>query len=304
MEMANNKTNRETDIKGEDVPIDNKVDTVEVLLAHYQLTHSDREEDNLLTRRRLSQRCESTADSSLPRLLTLPAELRNKIYFMVINDIPGIMNVHRRPVGQYSLRQPALARANRQLRREILPIFFHKMSFGIRIYPKMHSEVDEVWNGFLDRFAALAVGFDGVSCLSRIQSLEVELWHPAFRPPLRRRPRPYQNRLVHDHDKPTGEFPLHMCDGIYLQFGALPRSPCERFGGEDEDWTNRDSVKAVLKAAIVQNRIGMYTLGLETFWKTYPFERLVDLLMMIAAECKMAARVIRVGTSFAPTYRW
>lgn len=301
--MTNNKTNHETDIKGEEVPIDNKVDDVEVPLAHYQLTHSDREEDGLLTRRRLSQRCEPTATSSLPRLLALPAELRNKIYSMVIDDIPDIITMHHRAVGQYSLRQPALAKVNRQLRSEILPIFFHKKSFGIRIYPKKHSEVDEVWNSFLNRFAALAAGFDGVSCLSRIRRLEVELWHPAFNSPLRRRPRSYQD----DHGTPPDEFPLRMCDGVYLQFGADPRSPCKRVGSEDQDWTNRDSVKAVLTAALVQNRmfphIGMSTTRApESFWETYPFERLVDLLMMIAAECKMAARVIRVGTSFAPRY--
>ncbi|KAL1866904.1 hypothetical protein Daus18300_006607 [Diaporthe australafricana] len=301
--MANNKANNEADINGEEVLIDTKVDAVKMIHAHRQQTHSDREEDGLLDRHELPQGCESTSDISQSPLLDLPPEIRNKIYFMVLVDIPRIIEFANRPAGEFSLRQPALAKANRQLRHEILPIFYHR-SFGIRIYPKTHSEVDKVWKGFLDSFAAMTVRLDGVSILSRIQSLEVELWHPAFRRPYRRRPRPDDIQHVHDHDYQNAEFPLYMSDGIYLQFGALPRHPCERLRDEDTDWTNRASVKAVLERAIEQNRRIIYrrsdTRDWDSVWRTYPFERLVDLSMMIAAECEKAARVIRIGTSFAP----
>ena len=220
------------------------------------------------------------------------------IYFMVIDDIPTMADQNQRPVGEFSPCQPALAKANRQLRHEVLPIFYSSKSFGMRIYPKTHGEVDEVWNKFLGSFGALITGLDGASHLSHVQNLEVELWHPAPNVP-----RPGGLRTVTqslpDHDNQPDFFPLTMSNGVYLHFGARRRLLEQTVGGEDTDWTDRDAVTAVLKTAIVDNRRYLDAYRLERFWVTYPFERLVDLVMMIAAECKEAGRVVRIGTSFA-----
>lgn len=62
-------------------------------------------------------------------------------------------------------------------------------------------------------------------------------------------------------------------------------------------------VTSFLKAAIVQfcirNRAGPKLARLERFWATYPFERLVDLVVMIAAEFKQMSRVVRIGSSLS-----
>lgn len=225
---------------------------------------------------------------------------------MVIDDIPRIIFHVQRPVAEYSPSQlPALARANRQLRHEVLPMFVHmKRSFGIRIHPKTHDEAEEVWNKFLDHFGALTTGINGISLLSLVDNLKVELWHPAFNVPshpwigpLTRNQRVLQNY--------NGQYPLTLCNGIYLQFGSRPDQLTQRFGGDNTDWTDRDVVTALLKTAIVHNRTNgrRVTISerpeLERFWVIYPFERLVDLVMMIAAEFKETSRVVRIGTSFS-----
>ncbi|KAL1865516.1 hypothetical protein Daus18300_007161 [Diaporthe australafricana] len=238
--------------------------------------------------------------------LALPPEIRNKIYTMVIANTPGIPQNTDRAIGEFSLCQPALAQVNRQLRHEILPMWYSEKSFGTRIYPKMLSEAAQVWQGFLDRFNAHTTGADGSSYLSRIQRLEVELWHPAFDPdPLRRARRTsFFNDFYHIPD-PSDSFPLKMSNGVYLQFGPINRpvgmAQHPRVGDDDSDWSDYAAVRALLRAAIVEDRSNQerHPWKLEFFWKTFPFERLVGLVMMIAVECKEAARLVRVGTSFA-----
>ncbi|KAI3400865.1 hypothetical protein diail_1554 [Diaporthe ilicicola] len=65
-------------------------------------------------------------------LLALPPEIRSKIYIMVITNNPKIPAWGRCPAGELSLCQPALAHVNRQLRYDILPIWYREKSFGIR----------------------------------------------------------------------------------------------------------------------------------------------------------------------------
>ncbi|KAL2289303.1 hypothetical protein FJTKL_02309 [Diaporthe vaccinii] len=247
-------------------------------------------------------------DSVELSLLTLPAEIRRKIFSMVIDDIPRTKHYGQRPVGDYSLsQQPALARVNRQLRHEVLSMFIHKKkSFGIRIHPKTHDEAEEVWNKFLDHFGALTTSINRVSHLSLVENLEVELWNPVFRVPSRPRIGPL-TWTQHKRQERIEQCPLTVCNGVYLQFGPRPGRLTQRFGGEDTDWTDRDVVTALLKAAIVQNRTGNRVVPipkLERFWATYPFEWLVDLVMMVAAEFEKTSRVVRIGTSFSTLDGW
>ncbi|KAG6355373.1 hypothetical protein INS49_003335 [Diaporthe citri] len=276
-------------MNNDEVAIVNKVDSVE----------QDCKNDSVIS----STSMESITIDKLS-LLTLPAEVRNSIFSMVIDDIHRIEHHCQRPVGEYSLsQQPALARANRQLRHEVLPMFIYKKkSFGIRIHPKTHGEAEEVWNKFLNHFGALTTGINGISHLSLVENLEVELWHPAFHVPSRPWTEPL-TRTQHKLQEHNEQFSLALSNGVYLQFGSRPGRLTQLLGGDSTDWTDRDVVTALLKAAIVQNRTSdrQFTIlgRLERFWATYPFERLVDLVMMIAAELKETSRVVRIGTSFS-----
>lgn len=223
---------------------------------------------------------------------------------MVIDGIPRMNNYGPRPVGEYSLsQQPTLAKVNRQLRHEVLPVFiYRKRNFGIRIHPKTHDEAQEVWNKFLDHFGALTTGINGISHFSLMQNLEVELWHPAFPTPSPPSIGPL-TWIQHKFQEHNEQFPLTLSNGVYLQFGSRHLLFTQRFGDKNTDWTDRDVVTALLKAAIVHNRTYSSALRtperLERFWATYPFERLVDLVMMIAAEFKKKSRVVRIRTSFS-----
>lgn len=230
----------------------------------------------------------------------LPPEIRIEIYEMIIADIPCTQDVNH-PVGEFNLCQPALAKVNRMFRREVLHMWYNKKSFGICLYPRRHSEVDQVWRNFVDRFKAHTAGADGSHHLSRIQRLQVELWHPAYGPDFDRY-RIYRER---------GVFPLNMCNGVYIQFGALAgqfgahAKPFRlRIDHSKTDWTDRRAVRALMMVSIVETRRERDLTIVWRFFKTYPFERLVDLVMMIAAECKEAARVLHIATSFAPLQPW
>lgn len=227
------------------------------------------------------------------------------IYDMVVTDAPDTLNMDH-PVGESTLRQPALAKVNRQLRSEVLPIWYKERFFGICVYPKRHSEADQVWQDFIDRFKAHTDGADGSHYLSRVKRLQVELWHPAFDPGFLPDPNimpgwiptPEFHRIYHQ----TGLFPFEMCNGVYLRFGDVNWSKGHRVrvGNEDPDWTDRGAVRAMLEAGIVEERGDRYPDRLEQFWRTFPFDRLVDMVMLIADECKDAARSVHMKTSFAP----
>lgn len=218
----------------------------------------------------------------------LPPELRNEVYAMAIADMPLAQDLDH-PVGEFNLCQPALARVNRQLRSEVLPMWYGaRRSFGICIHPRWHSEADQAWQGFVDRFQAHAAGADGSHHLSCIRRLQVELWHPAFGPGLLRK---------------TSRFFFDRRNGVYIHFGPLATSFPDRAGVRVDitDWTDRHTVRARIRASIVETRHEQYIDRLCRFFGTFPFERLVDLVMMVAAECKEAARFVHIATSFAPT---
>lgn len=276
----------------EEVPVETKVDSVDVRGIYHQQTNNFSEGGPSLTRRKMPGTELSTVNSRRSRLLSLPAELRNMIYSMVLDDIPKKEESnYRRPLGDFSLIQPALARVNRQLRSDILPMFYyHKGSFGMRILPKDHADVNEVWYSWVDRFQILKIRPDGGDpFLPHIQSLEVELWHPA-------------NKYPSDQTDADGNAPPEPYDGIYLQFGGSPRPDCNvrlASGIDGMDWNDRFSVRVALLTGIVESRRGIGLDLLELLLENYPLERLVDLVMMIANGCKKAAQVIYIGTYFA-----
>lgn len=218
-------------------------------------------------------------------MFTLPPELRNEMYKMVMNDVYKGPELRCRPVADFSLRQPALAQVNHQLRREVLPMWYSERSFGIRIYPRFLSQIDQVWHDFKTRFEAHTDGEDGSNFLSFIKCLEVELWHP----------------IVKDDRCPI---PLLNCNGIYLKFGHTDRLSYSghRVGDASTDWNDRDAVRALLEIAIVRNRFEAPTrlhtaFSINQFKADYPFERLVDLVVIIATKCKAAAQVVHVKSS-------
>lgn len=228
------------------------------------------------------------------------------IYNMVIADTPHTLN-RNHAVGESTLRQPALAKVNRQLRSEVLPIWYKERFFGICVYPKRHSEADQVWQDFVDRFKAHTDGADGSHYLSRIKRLQVELWHPAFNPSfvLDRNTMPgwIPTRDYHRLYQQTGLFPFEMCNGVYLRFGDLNWTKGDhqvRVGNKETNWADRGAVRALLEAGIVEQRGDREPDRLEWFWRTFPFDRLVYLVMLIAGECKEAARSVHIKTSFAP----
>jgi hypothetical protein len=72
----------------------------------------------------------TTSGHTLFRLLDLPAELRNRIYhFAVVNEKPIDIIHHKRWRRAEALQQPALASTCKQLRKEVLPIFYGGNSF-------------------------------------------------------------------------------------------------------------------------------------------------------------------------------
>lgn len=310
--MANDKANNQADMNNEEMSIQKDYDALEIGHTTQQQKHSHRERDDILTVRALPQKCQSIADSPQSPLLALPAEIRNIIYAMVLADLRHIIGHVHRPIGEFSLRQPALAKVNRQLRHEILPMFYFQKGFGVRIYGKTHSEVDQAWQSFLDRFAALKAGIDGISYLSYIQRIEVELWHPAFE---LSEPKP---RRYNEND----QFTFALSHGVYLQFGRSvtddynqrPRGlPAmvrhgRRVGNDNTDWADRDLVRNLLRNTVAREygildpeNFGPHILGfrsLHRFQATYPYERLVDLAMMIAAECKQLAGHVYLEASF------
>ncbi|KAK7702639.1 hypothetical protein SLS64_009602 [Diaporthe eres] len=223
---------------------------------------------------------------------TLPAELRIQIYAMVIADMPSTKDLDH-PVGDFDLCQPALAKVNRQLRGEVLHMWYREKSFGICIHPKWHSEVEKVWQDFVGRFKAHTAGADGSHHLSRVRRLQVELWHPSS----------YERACDYYYRRRRpGETPLWACNGVYVRFGADGKPPCHSVGVVNNNWTDRSLARGLLKASIVGTRRDWSPDNLEQFWETYPLERLVDLVMMIAGECKEAAGSLHISTSMPPAW--
>lgn len=206
---------------------------------------------------------------------------------MVFADMPWTQDLNH-PVGEFDLCQPALAKVNRQLRGEVLHMWYREKSFGICIRPKRHSEVEQVWQDFVGRFKAHAAGADGSHHLSRVRRLQVELWHPSD----------YDYYRLHR----PGEIPLLACNGVYVRFGAHGKPPCHSVGVVNNNWTDRSLIRGLLKASIEGTRRDCSPDNLEQFWETYPFERLVDLVMMIAGECKEAAGSLHISTSMPPAW--
>lgn len=231
------------------------------------------------------------------------------IYDMVVADAPDTLNMDH-PVGESTLRQPALAKVNRQLCSEVLPIWYKERFFGICVYPKRHSEADQVWQDFVDRFKAHTDGADGSHYLSRIKRIQLELWHPALDPGFLPDPDTIPG-LIHTETShrtylQTGLLSYDMCNGVYIRLGDVnwPGSKWSlaghRVGDKDTNWADRTAVRALLEAGIVEERGDRYPDRLERFWRTFPFDRLVDLVMLVGEECKEAACSVHIKTSFAP----
>lgn len=223
---------------------------------------------------------------------------------MVLHDIV-IAFKEKHPAGCHDLSQPALAKVNRQLRSEVLPMWYRDKTFGIRIQPRRHSEIDQVWQRFLDRFKAHTAGADGSHYLSSIKRINVVLCNPALEPGFNPADSRLWGELEQDpsyrYYRRTGEIPRDLSNCIELQFG--PKWLWELDGratGNIIDWTDRVAVRATLEAGITERRCGNRSKPrLDKFWETYPFERLVDLAMMIGSECKDAARFLNFGVSLA-----
>ncbi|KAL1849871.1 hypothetical protein Daus18300_013128 [Diaporthe australafricana] len=151
-------------------------------------------------------------------------------------------------VGETSLSQPALAKVNRQLRAEVLPMWYSMKSFKFYIRPWFHhytrlhgpwyvsgcdpSQVDKAWLRFLTRFLALENGADGRDYLSYVNSLEVELWQPD------------RELLAHRGFGFRGDE-----NTVSLQFGHVDGEmyrTYRRVGRDNTDWSRRDEVRAEL----------------------------------------------------------
>ncbi|KAL2277571.1 hypothetical protein FJTKL_15323 [Diaporthe vaccinii] len=223
---------------------------------------------------------------------TLPAELRIQMYAMVIADMPSTEDLDH-PVGDFNLCQPALAKVNRQLRGEVLRMWYREKSFGICIDPKWHSDVERVWQDFVGRFKAHTAGADGSHHLSGIRRLQVELWHPCA---------PFNPRFGRYRVPRPGETPLWACNGVYIRFGAHGKPLSQGVGVVHTNWTDRRLVRGLLETSILDTRRDWGYSSLRQFWETYPFERLVDLVMMIAGECKEAASSLHISTSLVPIF--
>lgn len=230
---------------------------------------------------------------------------------MVLDDI--LFAHMRQPLGDYHLLspQPALAKVNRQLRGEVLPMWYSNMSFAICIEPTRHSEIDQVWQRFLDRFRAHTAGADGSHHLFFIKRIRVQLWHPALEPGPSSADSPFAGELHYDaansRYRRTGEFHRILSNGVELDFG--PKWLWELDGGargNGIDWTDRAAVRAVLEAGIMEAATMEARRGdgqdyiIAKFWDTFPLERLVNLAMMIGGECKEAAQFLHVETWLAP----
>lgn len=263
--------------------------------------------ENSPTRQKVPEKDQSRVESQSSLLLNLSAEIRNIIYCMVLDDIPNYPPwYHHAPSGRFCLNEPALAKVNRQLRNEMLPMFYyHKRSFAMRIYPNCHS--DETWNRFLDRFAALTVCRDGPSFLSYTQSLQVDLCHPTLNVSHCPHERSISQRHgckgnTEDKFKP----PCSMCRDIYrfFKYGGSHRRSSHwlRAGGDDTNWTDRHAVATALVDSIRENARGLHAHQVRHLREMYPLDRLVDLLMRIAAECKDAAKVIHFDVHFGLQY--
>lgn len=219
---------------------------------------------------------------------------------MVLDDI-----VPNRPAGCHPLSQPALARVNRQLRSEVLPMWYGAKTFSITIQPRRHSEVDQVWQRFLDRFRAHTAGADGSHYLSSIQRINVVLWNPALEPGFDPADsflwREVEHQLAYRQFRRTGVFRPELSNRVSLEFGPRFRWELDgRSKGNGVDWADRVAVSAALKAGILGERRGeLSSPRLAKFWETYPFERLVDLAMVVGGECKDAARFLYFGLSLA-----
>ncbi|KAI3400378.1 hypothetical protein diail_3395 [Diaporthe ilicicola] len=229
-------------------------------------------------------------------LITLPPKVRNKIYMMIIDEIRGI---EEPPYQQVSLCQPPLAKVNRQLRREILPLWFSKKRFLVRICPDGFPDADRAWKTFLARFNALIGGVDGSFYLSLVNRLEFELTAPAIMTP-----------TMADADP--------QATGVRLQFGPLQRQITKTWvmvgRPTSTDWGNRDEVRDSLVHSLwcelmAEMRGGLSWHGIN--WNSLdsdgepdrdailePYiqiDRLVDLVMMVTAECSPMTRVVSVG---------
>ncbi|KAK3697693.1 hypothetical protein LTR37_017342 [Vermiconidia calcicola] len=74
----------------------------------------------------------------MPNLLTLPAELRDRVYELVLEEdrVIQVSNVH--PVRhEADFLEPAITRVNHQLRREALPVYYGCSYFKVVIVDRM-----------------------------------------------------------------------------------------------------------------------------------------------------------------------
>lgn len=229
-------------------------------------------------------------------LLNLPPEIRNMIYTMVIADIKYCPDRYYYPdmdycpVSELTLRQPALASVNRQLRCEVLAMWYTGKTFAsVRICPKVPPGADQAWLDLLDRFTSRTAGEHVSHYPSPIQSIVVDLRHPGLDPVGRGR------RLLQQ----TGAVSLSVSHDASHRSGVQDVPYLHRVGDENTDWADRDAVRSVLWGSIVAEHAVRYAWPLECYWEMYPLERLVDLVMMVAAECKEACRLVYMTTSLS-----
>ncbi|KAL1847799.1 hypothetical protein Daus18300_013841 [Diaporthe australafricana] len=126
----------------------------------------------------LAQDATAEEDENTSRItlfLAVPAEIRNKIYRHALVQAERGQRPGDRICG---LSQPALTRANKQIRSEALPIYYGQNFFQLNIASSMGECVPNDWSSFVRMFSVFKAGRTGgwgTGSLQFIQDIECRI---------------------------------------------------------------------------------------------------------------------------------
>ncbi|KAF2481548.1 hypothetical protein BDY17DRAFT_236512, partial [Neohortaea acidophila] len=81
-------------------------------------------------------------------LLSLPRELRDHLYTHLVDKRHNIITMckeHRHRASEISAAQPAISRVNKQIRAEVLPLFYARNTFFANLSLREELEMTKKW---------------------------------------------------------------------------------------------------------------------------------------------------------------
>lgn len=220
------------------------------------------------------------------KFLALPAEIRNIIYREALS--PTMPSGLKQVV--LTLAHPPLARVNKQLRDESLPIFYGENNFYINIKARSTQRPlgqrfcrglgfpFERYVAMFEAFSAWGSGGPGTSCIRHVKSIRIHYDH-----------------CSQDRTTPSVSFHLGAPrPGIPRGWPSRRTRICEGVA----DWADLAAVRAALLG-----EMDAWASGRGSLSQLLPWWRMAAALWFCAKECPLAAEHVEMWCDVLPDFR-